>query len=387
MKTSQQQIFPSGGDVSTFSREDSPASRSALPDSDGERTMTAISGLRCCESSVKSGPLISLVKTLLESCRWYSPAARLRWSVKPLSSMRVTPIVSCASSTSSKRSAKTSKPRDIPSSRLLFRLVPSVRHTAETVCGSSPSGDFPHLLMTPTTREFNEAPESMRERQKRNGYKNGTRYNSLLSQVIYSDLLPTPVTQGLKVCEGKKMKFMPLGLLPTPLAVEVQHPRRIEMLKAKGGQTMGSRANGELRPNGIMDFLNFHGILPTPNAVEGTKWAATYNPNSQMGRSLSAMAVSGMLPTPWLITPGASDGMRSAMTMEHLKAHRKPRAEHSNLSEQIAHKVGGGNSQLSPLFVTEMMGYPLIYLVLPFLTRNTGEGENPTTSPDGEQSR
>lgn len=72
----------------------------------------------------------------------------------------------------------------------------------------------------------------------------------------------------------------------------------------------------------------------------------------------------------WLLTPRASDGMRAMMTMDNLKAHRKKNAAQSNLAEQIAHKIGGGTSQLSPLFVEEMMGYPLIYLVLPFLSQD-----------------
>lgn len=72
----------------------------------------------------------------------------------------------------------------------------------------------------------------------------------------------------------------------------------------------------------------------------------------------------------WLLTPGASDGMRTMMTMDNLKGHRKKNVAQSNLSEQIAHKIGGRTSQLSPLFVEEMMGYPLIYLVLPFLLQD-----------------
>lgn len=71
-----------------------------------------------------------------------------------------------------------------------------------------------------------------------------------------------------------------------------------------------------------------------------------------------------------LLTPSASDGMRAMMTMDNLKAHRKKNVAQSNLAEQIAHKIGGGTSQLSPLFVEEMMGYPLIYLVLPFLSQD-----------------
>ena len=125
---------------------------------------------------------------------------------------------------------------------------------------------------------------------------------------------------------------------------------------------MGSRVNGESRPNGLMDFLHFHSLLPTPNAAEGTNWTRTYNPNSQMGRGLTALAVNGLL-----LSPMSKDGFRAGLTMQALKNHNRPKA---NLAEQIAHKVGGGTSQLSPLFVTEMMGFPLEYLVLPFLSED-----------------
>lgn len=39
-------------------------------------------------------------------------------------------------------------------------------------------------------------------------------------------------------------------------------------------------------------------LLPTPNAREADKYSKKYNPNSQMGTALTAMAVNGMLPTP-----------------------------------------------------------------------------------------
>lgn len=81
-----------------------------------------------------------------------------------------------------------------------------------------------------------------------------------------------------------------------------------------------------------------------------------------MGKELTAMACSGLL-----LTPMGKDGMRSGMTMNALKKHGKPKA---NLAEQIAHKIGGGTSQLNPLYVTEMMGYPLEWLTLPFLSQN-----------------
>ena len=409
MKTSKQQTSQGGKDKSTYSQETSLANLSVQQDGDLERTMTAISDQRCYESLGRYSPLLSLVRTLLVSSRWYSPAKRLRWEAQPLSSRRTTTFTKKSKSSSSKPSAQTLSVKDTPSSRLLFRLVPSARPINETECGSSQEGMFPHLLLTPCTREFCEDPASMRMRAKRNGYKNGTKCNSLLSQIVYSDMLPTPLTQGLKVCENGKQRILSLGLLPTPLAVEIQHSKRIKALKKKGGKTMGSRANGEQRPNGLMDFINFHGILPTPSTADATMGAVigkndkiVQTPSGTLRKvtptttfSLGLARMVQFLPTPcaqdfkkrglsskqkglpeifrkwdWLLTPRASDGMRAMMTMENLKSHRKKNAAQSNLSEQIAHKIGGGTSQLSPLFVEEMMVYPLIYLVLPFLSQD-----------------
>lgn len=90
MKTSRQQTSQGGKDKSTYSQEDSLANLSVQQDGDLERTMTATSGQRCYESSGRYSPLSSLVRTLLVSSRWYSPAKRLRWEAQPLSSRRTT---------------------------------------------------------------------------------------------------------------------------------------------------------------------------------------------------------------------------------------------------------------------------------------------------------
>jgi hypothetical protein len=50
--------------------------------------------------------------------------------------------------------------------------------------------------------------------------KNGTMWSAKLQDMAKSGLLPTVQTQGLKVCEKKKTKFMDLGLLPMPQAAE-----------------------------------------------------------------------------------------------------------------------------------------------------------------------
>ena len=120
------------------------------------------------------------------------------------------------------------------------------------------------LLQTPTAVQTDEEPEKMRARAEKNGYKNGTKYGSLTSQV----------------------KYDPKVLL--------------------------------------------------------------------------------------LLTPSASDGLRGNLTMDSLMKHNKVNAEKSNLAEQIAHMIGGGPSQLNPLFTEEMMGFPLMWTTSPFLSTNGG---------------
>ena len=94
----------------TLFRADSPASRSALPGSEEARRMTVISGLKCLELYRNSGPLGSLVRTLLGSSIWRSTRCTLTWKTK------VT-----------------------PSKRLLFRLVPPTPRTGGTDARSWPT--------------------------------------------------------------------------------------------------------------------------------------------------------------------------------------------------------------------------------------------------------
>ena len=322
-----------------FSQEDSHASRSRSLVEERERTMTAISGRTCFGRFGKFSPLGSLVRTLLESRRWWSPAKSLRWGVQTICSRRITYAERKADSRSTK-SAKTLSKKDIPSNRLLFQLVPSEHRTDETGFG----------------------------------------------------LLPTVQTQGLKQCnKDGKTEFMPLDLLPTPNAMDFPHkgmeinekgrrnPKKGKTDHSLGLEDMavaqllptptaldkgGGRINKSLSPNAAerptLALAARKGLLPTPTAMEATKFTKTINPNSQMGQGLTALAVNGLL-----LTPSATDGLRSTMTMDSLKSHNK---ENANLAEQIVHKVGGGTSQLNPLFVEEMMGFPLMWTALPFLS-------------------
>lgn len=93
-------LFPAG----------SPASRFPSPGSEEARRMTVTSGLKCLELYRSSGPLGSLVRTLLGSSIWRSTRCTLIWKTK------VT-----------------------PSKRLLFRLVPSTPRTGGTDAPSWPT--------------------------------------------------------------------------------------------------------------------------------------------------------------------------------------------------------------------------------------------------------
>ena len=210
MKTSRKQILQSSVEKSMSSPEVFPASLFLAPDSERERKMTATSGRKCLERSGKSGPLGSLAKTLLESSRWYSPVRRLKWVVQPLFSERITQTRKYTGSMSSKLSVQTSNVRDIPSGRLLFRLVPSEHRTAGTGFG----------------------------------------------------LLPTVQTQGLKICgKNGKTGFMSLKLLPTPRAnkvngVNLNNPQMAQRSKGNLEESVAKIIQNTPCGNGIISQLN-----------------------------------------------------------------------------------------------------------------------------------
>lgn len=93
----------------------------------------------------------------------------------------------------SKTFVETLNVKDTPSNRYLFRLVPSVRRTKGIEFG----------------------------------------------------LLPTVQTQGLKRCNSQgKTEFMPLELLPTPMATDIHHAERVAELKREARKGCGVGTKG-----------------------------------------------------------------------------------------------------------------------------------------------
>ena len=278
----QLRIFGDEGDGSTSSREVFHASPFPLPAGERVRKTAVTSGLTCSVPFTRSGPVGLLVRTLVASSRWYSPARRLTWDVSPLCSERISLYTVSGRNTSSRPSVGILSVKDIPSSRCLFRLVPSVPRTEGTVSG----------------------------------------------------LLPTPIASDFKVRgPGSQQKGLPEiireMLLPTPTATEIHHWQRVERWKRQGRTSMHETEDGEKNPNGLTDFLDFHGLLPT---------------------------------------------------LEHIgRKGKNPRQ--GGLPDSFAQT--GRSFQLNPLFVAEMMGFPTSWTVLPFLpggsspSRDTGTPSSP----------
>lgn len=278
----QLRILGDEGDGSTSSQEVFHASPFPLPAGERVRRTAVTSGLTCSVPFTRSGPVGLLVRTLVASSRWYSPARRLTWDVSPLCSERISLYTVSGRNTSSRPSAVILSVKDIPSSRCLFRLVPSVPRTEGTVSG----------------------------------------------------LLPTPIASDFKVRgPGSQQKGLPEiireMLLPTPTATEIHHWQRVERWKRQGRTSMHETEDGEKNPNGLTDFLDFHGLLPT---------------------------------------------------LEHIgKKGKNPRQ--GGLPDFFAQT--GRSFQLNPLFVAEMMGFPTSWTVLPFLpggsspSRDTGTPSSP----------
>lgn len=144
-------------------------------------------------------------------------------------------------------------------------------------------------------------------------------------------LLPTVQTQGLKRCNSQgKTEFMPLELLPTPMATDIHHAERVAELKKRGAKGLRCRDKGEAGANGLTDWMDFHGMLPTPTARD----------------------------------------YKGSASMESIQ-RRKRNHLTNNLSDVYAQR--GKTSQLNPRFVSEMMGFPVDWTVLPFLNG----GKNP----------
>ena len=277
-----------------------------------ERMITAISGLTCSGPYMRSGPIGSLVRTLLASSRWYSPVRRLKWEVNPLYSERVSLYLKDDSNMLLKPFAVILNVKDIPSSRYLYRLVPSVHLTDGIEFG---------LLPTVTAQDY-----------KRRGP--GSRQQGL-PEIIHEMLLPTPV------------------------ATEIHHAERVRKWKSVNLSSPHAQIAGEKNPNGLTDFLDFYGILP--ESIPDNSELENTDGNNLEESILQWLAEGQVMPTP------TARDWKGAPSLENLKKRGKIPQKNS-LPDFFART--GKSFQLNPLFVAEMMVFPPDWTVSPFLNED-----------------
>ena len=146
-------------------------------------------------------------------------------------------------------------------------------------------------------------------------------------------------------------------MLPTPMAQnrETTLEKTLERKEKYGGE----RRAMYLENYAVM------GLLPTPRV----KGHGNSHQRIEDGKidDLTTMAKKGMLPTP------ATRDYKGANSMEHLRKENGNVMSHENQLPNYIKIQTGSNSQLNPLFVAEMMGFPIDWTVLPFQNGETNQ--------------
>ena len=227
METSKNSTRQLTLDELIYSQEGSPANPTPSLESERERRTSATCGLRCC----------ALFENAPRATSWGRTFAALLVGMEDWSS---------------KRCALTWKLKGTPYNRSYFQLAASAHHTDETECG---------LLLTPTTTERSEHPDEMRARAEAKGYKNGTKYNSLTSPILYGNFLPTPTAYDYNTPRSQEAwdkakekhgdalqnplkQMAAFGMLPTPVASD--HQNRWPTENWQGDSDLPSVVNGQL---------------------------------------------------------------------------------------------------------------------------------------------
>jgi hypothetical protein len=157
------------------------------------------------------------------------------------------------------------------------------------------------------------------------------------------------------------------GLLPTPTAIETpRKPDRIQELKDKNLPLMSMELGDNNRQVGILDTMDFYGVLPTPNTRD---WKDSIGngkdaPSIGLTRGYSL----GQKINSMLATPAASDwkGAYRPESMKNKDGTFSREERLVNIYLKTGEEYNSKTSQLSPHFVMEMMGFPIDHTMLPF---------------------
>lgn len=253
-----------GAEKSTSLRADSLASLFHTPEAETERMTTVISGRNISGLLTKSDHLGLLVKTLMESSRWYNPVKLLKWEAKPLYFLKMKRFMKNTVNTLPESSETILKESDMKYNQYLFRLRLLERSTNATGFGfwATPN-TFDHL----PPRAADDCSKNQKNRKGR------SRSGNLREQVIHLEMYPTPTLEDSKNNLSKsrlKRNTLCLSaivqLIPTPTAAD------------KEGTT-GGRMRSSLR--------TYTRLYPTPLASERNYRVGG---DSQQSKCLSGIA-------------------------------------------------------------------------------------------------
>ena len=209
------------------------------------------------------------------------------------------------------------KMKDMRHKRFLFQLVPRMPHTEEIEFG-----------LLPTVKAMDGTNEGRKLTDGKSiSFKTGIRYGISLPQMANNQMLPTPM--AVESIERRNMKTV------------------IKIVETGSNQIT------------LTTMAKYGGLLPTPMASEGTKMSGGLTENQM---SLTKMARQGMFCTP---------------TTQSSRGNTSDKRGKGNLTDQIAELelTTLKTSQLNPLFVAEMMGFPPNWTVLPFQSGETNQSK------------
>lgn len=271
MTTSVPPTSDRGGGASTSSPAGFLVNLSRVLVKGEEQATTVTSGRRCSGLLERYNPGMWWARTLLESSAWFSPLRALLWKAAPMRAYQTGP----AGSTSCTGCASTSKGRATTCSRLLFQLLPRVRRTSASGCGS--------LLSGATTEP--EAPQAEREtvQELDNPLPSPlTKMRDIAAQdktfVLRGRTLYRPTTG--KHAATTIDRVANRGWLPMP-----EQPR--DLVQEMGGWLLPTPIGTE----GALQTTNVHWHYEGSRPVRDTTGKA-------MIRSLGALAQKGKLPSP-----------------------------------------------------------------------------------------
>jgi len=352
MKTSGRRISLSTKRASTSLPVDSPANLIASPANDLEKKMSDTSGQACLEQFGRSGHAGLWQKMfsalLVGMTGWSSRRCNLTWKLKATRF-----------------------------SRSYFQLQASTPRTA-----GKGSGLLPTVVASDGTRSGEIVTGRSKTRP------SGMTYSSALSDLAKSGLLPTPTTgsnrnsrnaiqkignahqdhgvslglaQVMEISTGilpkefdswEQVPAFYMRLLPTPVASDATTGAIIgknDRFKMTKGLPRKINQNGKDGSLGLARLAHF---LPTPTAQDFKRRGSN---SKQQGLSNTENWID-FLPTLAAANDTKGGARSDPIKQDGTFANAIP----------VASRTRGNTSQLNPLFVMEMMGFPCDWTVLPF---------------------